>query len=179
MIEKLEIVKIGRKQQPSKFKPGETYNIATVLVKSCSKGDNQKLTAMGAWADGWKVGDVVEGEIKEKKWTDKDGFEQVNFSIENPNKKQFTPGKSSFFNPLVSAYQIAASLAPLLFAGKKAVKLDDIDKLANAIKDRIGSQAAPTNDSKPAEEKVKKIDVDDEQELKKDTEITDEDDDSF
>ncbi len=176
MTEKVKITKIGRKQQPSKFKPGDTYSITTILVPECSKGKNQKLTAMGAWADSWKIGDEVEGIIEERKWTDKDGFEQINLSFTNPNKKTFTPNR--MFNPLISAYQIAASLAPLIFAGKKKVMLEDIDKLASAIKTRIDVQPAAPVETKQ-EEKVKEIDVDKEEkeEGADDTEVTDDDDD--
>ena len=65
MIEKLKIIKVGRKQQPSKFKPGETYSITTIMVPECSKGKNQKLTAMGLWAENWKEEDIIEGTIEE------------------------------------------------------------------------------------------------------------------
>jgi hypothetical protein len=179
MTEKVKIAKIGRKQQPSKFKPGDTYSITTILVPECSKGKNQKLTAMGAWTDSWKLGDIVEGIIEEKKWTDKDGFEQISLSLTNPNKKTFTPGGGRSFNPLITAYEIAASLAPLIFAGKKKVMLDDIDKLANAIKSKIEVQPAAPAEVK--EEKVKKIDVDKEEDEDEsdDTEVTDDEDDTF
>src|SRR3989304_5473858 len=108
-IEKIKIVKVGRKQQPSKFKPGETYSITTMLD---DKG--RKLAAMGAWGEKWVVGDVVEASIEEKKWTDKDGFEQISMNLVNPNKKEFTPrsGGGSYMNPIVVSYQLAASLAP-------------------------------------------------------------------
>jgi len=175
MTEKLKILKIGRKQQPSKFKPGETYSITTILVPECSKGKNQKLTAMGQWSEGWKEGDEIEGIIEEKKWTDKDGFEQTNFSLTNPNKKEFTPYGSKTFNPLITAYQIAASLAPLIFANKKKVMLEDIDKLALAIKEKLNVQI-PSTPEKDKEEKVKEIDVDKEGE-KDDTEVEDDEDD--
>ena len=174
MIEKLKIIKIGRKQQPSKFKPGETYSITTILVPECSKGKNQKLTAMGQWSEGWKEGDEIEGIVEEKKWTDKDGFEQTNFSLTNPNKKEFTPYGSKSFNPLITAYQIAATLAPLIFAKKKKVMLEDIEKLALAIKEKIDVQPASTTEV-AKEEKVKEIDVD--KEDKDDTEVEDDEDD--
>jgi len=146
-MEKITIVKIGRKAQPSKFKPGETYNITTVMDDK-----NRKLVAMGAWADGWKIGDIIEVEVSEKKWTDKDGFEQTSLNIANPNKKPWTGGGSGA-NPTIASWQIAAQLAPLFYAdAKKKVKLDDIASLADEIKKRISIPEAST-------EKVKEIDV--------------------
>lgn len=172
-MEKVKILKVGRKQQPSKFKPGETYSITTILVEDCSKGKNKKLAAMGLWAEGWKVGDEVEGIIEEKKWTDRDGFEQISLNLTNPNKKTFTQfGGGKSFNPLVTSYEIAASLAPLIFANKKKVLLEDIDKLASAIKTKIDVQPASTTET--PKEKVKEIDVDKEDD---DTEVKDDDDD--
>jgi len=176
-MEKIKITKIGIKQQPSKFKPGETYSIVTILDTK-----NRKMTAMGKWAEGWKVGDIIEAEVKEKKWTDKDGFEQTNLALDNPNKQAFTP-RGGGFNPMINAYQIAAELAPLLFAGKKKVELEDIDKLAIAIKSRFDAAqpaaVAPAVEV-PKKEKVKEIDVDKEDEKSDDDlEVTDDDDDDF
>ncbi|MFA5174609.1 MAG: hypothetical protein WC438_05505 [Candidatus Pacearchaeota archaeon] len=148
-MEKITIVKIGRKEQPSKFKPGETYNITTVLDE---KG--RKLVAMGGWADAWKIGDVIEVEINEKTWKDKEGFDQVSLNLTNPNKKPWTGGQGgAVVNTTIISYQIAAQLSSILFAdSKKKIKLDDISALADEIKKRI-SVAAPA-------EKIKEIDVD-------------------
>lgn len=166
-MEKITIVKIGRKQQPSKFKPGETYSITTLLDE---KG--RKLAAMGQWAEAWKIGDVIEADIEEKKWTDKDGFEQVSLNLKNPNQKQFIPRGGP--SPLVTAYELAASLAPLLYANKKKVTLKDIDELATEIKKKIEFQSAiPAIDAKPEKkEEVKEVDVEE------DTEVADDEDDS-
>lgn len=164
-MEKITIIKIGRKQQPSKFKEGETYNITTILDDK-----KRKMSAMGAWADNWKEGDVIEAEITTKKWTDKDGFEQESLTLTNPNKKTFTPGGQA--NPVIISYQLAASLAPLLYKDKKSVKLDDIDKLAEELKKRLSSQSssAPKDD-------VKKIDVEEEEKKQPTkTEVENEDD---
>jgi len=148
-MEKITIVKIGRKSQPSKFKPGETYNITTVMDDK-----NRKLVAMGAWADSWKIGDVIEVEISEKKWTDKDGFEQTSLNLANPNKKPWTGGQGGGTNPTTASWQIAAQLAPLFFVdSKKKIKLDDISALADEIKKRISTPDAAST------EKVKEIDV--------------------
>ena len=150
-MEKITIKKIGRKQQPSKFKPGETYTITTIMDE---KG--RKLVAMGGWSDNWKVDDVIEVEITEKKWTDKDGFEQISLNLTNPNKKAYTGGFTP--NPMIVSYTIAAQLAPLFFAdSKKKVKLEDIDKLAEEIKKRI---ITVSNASK---EDVPKVDVEKEE----------------
>lgn len=173
MTEKLKIIKLGRKQQPSKFKPGETYSITTMMVSECSKGKNIKISAMGAWSDAWKEGDIVEGIIEEKKWTDKDGFEQTSFTLTNPNKKTFTPRATA--NPLIIAYQIAATLASLIFANKKKVTLEDIDKLALAIKSKIDVSSV---EEPKKEEKVKEIDVEKEDNEEDDTEVIDDEDDN-
>ncbi len=139
-MEKIKIIKLGRKQQPSKFKPGEMYSITTIMDEK-----NRKLAAMGKWAEDWKVGDVVEAEIEEKKWTDKDGFEQVSLNVKNPNQKPFTPGGGrSFFNPKITAYQLAATLAPILFGDKKKITLKDIDELAEELKKRIEVAPQPS-----------------------------------
>lgn len=154
MSEKIKIVKIGRKQQPSKFKPGETYNITTLMDEQ-----NRKLVAMGRWADNWKIGDVIEANIEEKKWTDKDGFEQISLNLKNPEQKPFTPfGGGQKTNPIVIAYQLAASLAPLFFGDKKKITLADVDKLAEELKKRI--DVPTTTEEVKKEEKVPEINVD-------------------
>ncbi len=155
--EKIKIVKIGRKTQPSKYKPGETFNITTILDEK-----NRKMTAMGKWSDGWKLGDIVEAEIENKKYTDKDGFEQMSLSMKNPNATAFT-GKGGFSAPAKSvwaeAYTIAATLAPLLYAGnKKKVVMADIDGLAGYIKAKI-DVVAP-NTAQPKAEDVPTVKVD-------------------
>ena len=112
--EKIKIVKIGRKQQPSKFKPGETYSITTIM-----DDENRKMAAMGKWADGGKIGDVIEAEVESKTYTDKDGFQQTSLNLKNPNPSSFS-GKGGFGVSIKTiwsnSYTIAASLAPLIFA---------------------------------------------------------------
>jgi len=161
-MEKIKIIKLGRKQQPSKFKPGETYSITTVMDDK-----NRKLAAMGKWAEDWKIGDVIEAEIEEKKWTDKDGFEQISLNIKNP--KPFTPGAGrGFFNPKITAYQLAAALAPLFFKdSKKKITLKDIDELAEELKNRITVPVQPetTEIAAKKKEEVPEVDVDDEAEV--------------
>lgn len=149
-IEKIKIIKIGRKQQPSKFKPGETYSITTILDEK-----NRKLTAMGPWSENWKIGDEIEGTIEEKKWTDKDGFEQTNLNIKNPNSKQFVPRDTTNF--LVISYQLAATLSSLLYANKKKVKLEDIVSLAEELRKKIEPSYSSTTETK--EKEVPEIDV--------------------
>ena len=141
-IEKIKIVKLGRKQQPSKFKPGEMYSITTIMDDK-----NRKLTSMGKWGEEWKVGDEIEAIIEEKKWTDKDGFEQVGLNLKDPNQKPFTPrsGGGSYMNPIVVSYQLAAALAPLFFSDKKKITLADVDKLAEELKKRIEVTSTPSS----------------------------------
>ncbi len=140
--EKIKIAKLARKQQPSKYKQGETYSITTIMDE---KG--RKIAGLGQWTENWKVGDEIEGDVQEKKWTDRDGFEQTSLTINNPNQKSWS-GRSGFQqNPKIISYQLAASLAPLLFAGKKSVKLEDIDKLAEELKSRIDSSSTTSSNS--------------------------------
>ncbi|MFA5395005.1 MAG: hypothetical protein WC346_03200 [Methanogenium sp.] len=157
-VEKIKIVKIGRKQQPSKFKPGETYSITTIMDEK-----NRKLVAMGAWGEKWQVGDVIEASVEEKKWTDKDGFEQISLNLKNPNQSAFTPRGGSYFNPVVVSYQLAASLAPLFFSGKKKVTLANVDELAAELKKRIEVKQTPAPAAVPEKKEVPTVDVDKEE----------------
>lgn len=148
----IKITKVGRKQMPSKFKEGETYNITTVMDEITGR----KGVAMGAWSDGWKVGDTVEGIWEEKKYTDKDGFEQKSWNIKNPEKKEFKAGS---YGPrkatLVDAYTIAAALAPILFKDKKSLKFADIVTLAENVMKKL--EVAP---AAALAEKVATVDLD-------------------
>ena len=150
--EKIKLVKVGRKQQPSKYKPGETYAITTILDDK-----NRKLSAMGKWSENWKVGDEIEAIVEEKKWTDRDGFEQTNLALKNPNQssfnRSFTPK-----NVLIDAYHIAAELAPVVYKTKTKITMKDIDELAKYLKEKL----EPTSDQPkpaPANENVPTVDV--------------------
>lgn len=163
-VVKIKIKKIGRKQMPSKFKEGETYNITTVLDEISGR----KGAAMGQFADSWKVGDEVDGIWEKKTWKDKDGFEQENWNIKNPVKKEFKGGGGggSTWAPkkpsIVDAYTVAAVLAPVLFKDKK-IKLDDISKLADELMKRF-SASTPTTDT--SKDTVAEIDLDKEEKAK-------------
>lgn len=153
MSEKIKIVKLATKQQPSKYKPGETYSIITIMDEQ-----NRKLTAMGKWAEGWNVGDVVEAVVEEKKWTDRDGFEQTGLSMKNPTPSTF---KSFKRNSLIDAYHIAAALTPALYGATK-VKMEEIDKLAEYIKVKLDAAApSDTPAAAPAKEAVPVVNVND------------------
>ena len=153
MSEKIKIVKLATKQQPSKYKPGETYSIITIMDEK-----NRKLTAMGNWAEGWKEGDVIEANVEEKKWVDRDGFEQTGLSLKNPNASTF---KSFKRNSLIDAYHIAAALTPALY-GTKKIKMEEIDKLAEYIKAKLDA-AAPSDApaAAPVKEAVPVVNVND------------------
>ncbi len=168
-MEKIKIIKLGRKQQPSKFKPGETYSITTILDE---KG--RKMSAMGAWSDNWKVNDEIEASIEEKKWTDRDGFEQTNMVLKNPNQQPYTRGGTKF-NPVIQSFELAAKLAPLLFAEKKKVNLDDITELANEIKKRLNVPIIENTEK--IKESVSVIEVKDEKEVSTNASDNDFDDD--
>lgn len=172
--ETIKIVKLGRKEQPSKFKEGDTYNITTIL-----DAKNRKLAAMGKWADSWKVGDEVEAIIEEKKWTDKDGFEQTSLRLKNPNASPggFRGGRP--VSPWVSAYTVAATLLPLI-TSKKKLAISDFDQLAIALKDRMenGPAGGTKTDATP------EVDVNDDVEVEtkkesKNEDVDDDDDDEL
>jgi len=160
---KIKIAKVGRKEMPSKFKEGETYNITNILDEISGR----KGAAMGAFADSWKVGDTVEGIWEKRTWKDKDGFEQESWNIKNPNKKEFRGGGGGNWGPrkpnIIDAYMVAATLAPIIFKDKK-VKLDDIAKLAEEVLKRLNA-ATPAADTKKAE--GKDVDLDKEETPKK------------
>ena len=107
---------------------------------------NRKLTAMGRWAEGWKVGDIVDAVVEERKWTDRDGFEQTGLSLKNPTPSTF---KGYQKNTLVDAYHIAAALAPIIYNGKK-IKMVKIDKLAEYINNKLEVTAPQNNTAAPA-----------------------------
>ena len=137
---KIKIAKIGRKEMPSKFKEGETYSITTVL----DEVSGRKGAAMGKFADGWKIGDTVEGIWEKRTWKDKDGFAQESWNIKNPNAT--TGGKGGSWGPrkatIVDSYTVAAALAPILFKDKKTIKLDDISALADALMKKFGASVS-------------------------------------
>ena len=134
---KIKIAKIGRKEMPSKVKEGETYSITTILDEISGR----KGAAMGKFADGWKIGDTVEGIWEKRTWKDKDGFAQESWNIKNPNAT--VGGKGGTWGPrkatIVDSYTVAAALAPILFKDKKIVKLDDISALADALMKKFGA----------------------------------------
>lgn len=150
-VVKIKVAKVGRKEMPSKFKEGETYNITTILDEISGR----KGAAMGAFADSWKVGDTVEGIWEERKYTDKDGFEQKSWNIKNPVASKGGKGAMGQWGPrkptLVDAYQIAAALAPVVYREKKSIKFDDIVKLADEVMKKLG--AAVPAEAKKAEGK--------------------------
>lgn len=173
-IQKIQITKIGRKQNPSKFKEGETYTITTIVDGISGK----KMSTFGNWADNWKVGDTVEGIIESKTWKDKDGFDQQSWNIKNPNKKEFVPYKksASATKPLiVEAFHIAAVLAPILYDSKKKLKLVDITELANAIKAELEKGSKTKDNDSTETTPTKKDEGDDVETLEEETDVIEED----
>ena len=160
---KIKVSQIGRKQQPSKFKPGDTYTIATIMDELTGR----KASAFGKWTDEWVIGGEYNAVWKENNWTDKDGFEQKGWNLENPDKKEWTGGQGGGFAAaakpsIIDAYAIAATLAPVLYATKKtAIKFEDVVKIADALKAKF-DEATPAP-AAPAAESVAKIDVDKEE----------------
>lgn len=134
---KIQIEKLGRKSMPSKYKEGDTYSITT--IKDSITG--RKGSAIGGWADNWKEGDSVEAIWSPREFTDKDGFTQKTWSLENPNKNTKTGSWGPKKPTLVDAYMIAAALAPVLFKEGK-VNLDKITKLADEVFKKISGTVA-------------------------------------
>lgn len=169
---KIKIAKIGRKEFPSKFKEGETYNITTIQDELTGR----KGAAMGKWADAWKVGETIEGVWEKRTYKDKDGFEQESWNIKNPEQKPAGKGSGSWAPKkptLVDAYQIAAALSPILFRDKK-IKLDDITKLADEIMKRLNAATPAVDAQKPA---GKDVDLNKEETVAKKPETKKKDDD--
>lgn len=153
MSEKLEIVDIERKSGISS-KTNKPYSMTK--VKDGITG--REAAAFGDWCANWKIGDSFEVDWKEN--GEYRGVKQ--WVINNPNEGPRTGGgnkgggaQAATAQPsIVSAYLIAAALAPIFFAGKKKTKLEDITKLANAVLKEIdGAEPAPKAEEK-AETKV-------------------------
>lgn len=153
MSEQIKILKLGRKQQPSKYKPGDTYAITTIMDEK-----NRKLSAMGKWSENWKVGDTIEAIVEEKKWVDRDGFEQTNLALKNPVQSSFKAGGGYAKNTLVDAYLIAAELASVVYSNKKRIVMKDIDELAVYIKEKI-EQNNSQSSSVTSTEDVPTVDI--------------------
>lgn len=164
-IERVVIAKIGRKEMPSKFREGETYTMTNIQTE-----DGRVMTTFTDWAKTWKVGDAIEGIITSSTYKNKQGFDEESIRIADPSladkkKGAWSGGARAGGVPrIVDAYKIAAQLAPVLYAGKTGVKLDDISALANEIKKRIdagaGTPSAPAAPvAKPAPQEVKTVDV--------------------
>ena len=107
---KIKIAKIGRKEMPSKFKEGETYSITTILDEISGR----KGAAMGKFADGWKIGDTVEGIWEKRTWKDKDGFAQESWNIKSLITKQIIFFLNFFFFRLF--FQFFRHLFSLLYS---------------------------------------------------------------
>lgn len=169
MSEKITIKKIARKDMPSKFKEGDTYKMTQVIDI-----EGRKMTAFGKWAENWKEGDTPDVIINKKSWKDRDGFEQISLNLENPNKSTGSFGggsrKTTSFNPMLTIYNSAAMFAVALAVSgtKKKLKLEDLDRIAEHIKEKTSetSEAIETKE-------VPSVDVDKETNKKK-TKVKDE-----
>jgi hypothetical protein len=156
----IKITQLSRKQMVG---PSGTFNRTTII-----NDKNERMSTLGEWADNWKVGDIVEGDIEQKPGTNKLGNPVVYLNIKNPNKKTYPAnpvGNSSsqvISNPILECYKIAASLATLLYRdAKKAPKLSDIDDLVAELQKRID----PKKEQPVAEVKVPKISLDEDNEI--------------
>lgn len=164
---KIKITKLGRKEFPSKFKEGETYNITTILDEISGR----KGSAIGKFADNWKIGDTVDGIWEKRIYKDKDGFEKEDWNIKDPNKKEFKGGGGNWGPKkpsIVDAYNLAVSLVPFLFKDK-TITLEKVSKLADEIFKKLSSTVNP--DTKKAE--GKDVDLNKEEPVKKKEEDSD------
>jgi hypothetical protein len=145
MSEKLQIVSIERKSGTSS-RTGKPYS----LVEVQDGYSGRKAAAFGDWANDWKIGDEIEVE-----WVEKGEYKGVKqWIVNDPNSsgpkgggQQAAPAASGAVATaqpnIVTAYQIAAALAPLFF-DKDDIKLARVTKLANAVmKELEGGSPAP------------------------------------
>jgi len=139
MTEQIKIQNITTKQNPSKFQPGQFYTIATIIDE---KG--RELTAMGKWAESWKVGDTISAIVEQNQWTDRQGQAHTSLKLKNPNPStNFQKSGYSKDNTMIDYYDLAIKAMSVL-ANKEAVTLDYIHKCAEAIKTKIeGNTQAP------------------------------------
>ena len=72
-------------------------------------------------------------------------------SLKNPTPSTF---KSFKRNSLIDAYHIAAALVPALYGTTKKVKMEEIDKLAEYIKNKLDANAPIDTPAAPAKENV-------------------------
>lgn len=184
-LERVVIAKVGRKEMPSKFREGETYTMTNIQTE-----DGRTMTTFTDWAKTWKVGDTIEGYVTSSTYKNKQGFDEESIRIADPamsDKKKGgwtgSPRSGGGVPRIVDAYNIAAKLAPILYANKKAIKLDDITALAEEIKKRLDASAGstPATTPKPAAApapEVKTVDVsaeDSETETSEEVELEDDD----
>ena len=134
-MENITITQLKRESLVGKFGP---YN-RVILADSMGR----KISAMGSWADNWKVGDTVSVNIETANGTDRNGNPVVYTNAKNPNPKTApnfsnASAKPSQDNTLVMSYQIASTLLPFLCRDlKRQATLKDLDDLATQIKTRI------------------------------------------
>jgi len=156
----IKITQLVRKAMVGQNGP---YNRTTIV-----NDKNERMSTLGAWADNWKVGDAIEGDLEYKPGTDKNGNPVTYINIKNPNKKTYPAsaptGTSNVANPILECYKIAASLATLFYKdAKKGPKLSDIDDLVAELQKRINPSSSVT--APVAEVKVPKISLDEEDEI--------------
>ena len=119
----IKIKNLVRKQQPSKYKPGETYTIVNILSE-----DDKPYSAMGSWTDSWKDGDTVNAEVVEKRVSQSDGSVMTFYNLKNPNQSQF--GKFTR-NTWPQAYALAIEVI------KNVIDEETLDAVAARIKEKI------------------------------------------
>lgn len=74
---KLRIVKMKKKQSPSKYKKGGTFTTVKFVDEK-----KRKIKAMGKWTDSWKEGDIVEGFLKRSSYDNDWGTITVSYYLE-------------------------------------------------------------------------------------------------
>ena len=84
----IQIAQISKTQQPSKYKPGETYT--AVKIKSA---DGVVYSTSGKWSEDWKEGDTITAIVDKVERLGSDGFPVTYLNLKNPNP---STGNSQF-----------------------------------------------------------------------------------
>ena len=151
----MESLKITQFKRYPKVGAKGPYNITQFV-----DGKNRKISTF-ADTTNWNIGDTVEMEVIEKPGTDKNGNQVVYLNASLAPKKNYPAQSASVAaNPLLEAYKLAASLAPLLYRdAKKAPKLSDIDDLVVELQKKLNPK------QEVAEVKVPTVSLDEPEEV--------------
>ena len=132
-MEKITIVNIERKAQPSKFKPGTTY-----LVTYVTDQNSRRLSASGNWALAWAIGQTIDVDVETGTYQAQDGSTQPSYRIKSPPRPQFQDGPRKA--PWETAYSLALSVLVKELPSDAYFTqrfLDKLDSYAEHLKNRV------------------------------------------